>query len=226
MDNVSKYFKKDGTKTIFIGEKLEAFIPDRYANHGMLDIKDTVHTLGVFDITINNTIEQGMLLGAIIDMAPSSIERVRFGQDIYHKLIFTNGDVFVLDDTVVQQNIVSYVIFYEMILGGHYPRFMTYDKLMFLFDKVAEANGDKFRVGHAIYELLIATLARDKDNPEKPYRNTPMESKPMMVPLRAIARVASSTTAKILGSYMNDGIDAALATTPASNSELEDMLRR
>lgn len=226
MNEASKYFKKDKNKTIFIGDKLEAFVPDRYTNHGMLDIKDTVRTLGVFDITINDKLEHGLLIGAIVDMAPSNIERMRFGQDIYHKLTFTNGDVFIMDDTIVQRNMISYTVFYEAILGGHYPRFLTYDKLMFLFDMIAQANGDRFTTGHAIYEMLIATLARDQEDPEKPYRNTKMEKNPLMIPLRSIARVASSTSAKVLGSYMNDGIDAALATTPTSNSELEDILRR
>lgn len=225
-NDLSAFFKKDKNKTIFIGDTLEAFIPDRYSNHGMLDIKDTVHTLGVFDIIINGTLNHNLVIGGLIDMAPSSIDKVRIDKDVYHKLTFKKGDVFVMDDTIVQQKKVSYVIFYEMILGGHYPRFMDYNKLMILFDKIAEVTGDPFHIVHAIYEMLIATLARNPKDPEQPYRNTSMKAAPLMLPLRDIARVAKSTTAKILGSYMNKGIDTALAAEPSCNSELEDMLRR
>ena len=198
MDN-SKYFEKKGRSYIFKGDLLEVFIPMRYAQHGYLEIGNNVSTIGIFDMTINGSIESGYLLGAVIEMYPSDIESVTIDQQKYAKLILHKDDVFIKDCNVVKDAKISYIIFYEMFLSGHYPKFLKYFDCIGIFDRIMEANGDSFSADHMIFEMIVSVLFRDKDNLSTLYRHTNMKGGYQTIPLRTIAHVAQSTTGKIMG---------------------------
>jgi hypothetical protein len=224
--NFDTYFETKGKSVIFKGDLLEIFVPIRYSQHKYLDIINTVSTIGVFDMTINKTIETGYLLGAVIEIIPSDITTVTIGKDKFVKLILNKNDVFIKDTNVIKDQKISYVLFYEIFLSGHYPKFLTYNDCISLFDMVSKANGDTFSSDHMIFEMIISILFRDKNNLPTLYRYTDMNDGYVTIPLRTIAHVAQSTTGKIMGSYMNEGLDAAIVNAgDAVPNEIEDLLR-
>jgi hypothetical protein len=222
-----KYFEQKGKSLIFTGDVLEILIPSRYSNHGYLDIGNSIHTIGIFDMTINETIKTGYLLAATIEILPSETDMVSINNEKYLKLILHKGDTFIKDCNIVNDSKISYVMFYEIFYTGHFPEFLKYQDYAFLFDKFGMATGDKFGTDHMIFEMIVSVLFRDKNNVSMLYRNTPMTKEPLSIPLRLISHVAQSTTAKMIGSYMKDGIDASLVNAGDKfNSDVEDILRR
>lgn len=224
MDN-SKYFKMSKDSMIFIGNTLEVYIPVRYGQHGCLDVSESVKALAIFDMTINGSIDSGMLLPAKVTMKPNNIENILRDGERFQKLTFTKDDVFIVDTHVVKDEHVAYVMFYEFVYGGKTPRFMTYDKIGFIFEEAVQVTGINFPTNSAVFEMMTAVLHRDPKDLTKFYRLTDMKSEPLRIPLRTVAHAATSTTTKIVGSYDNEGFDAALINAADIPSEIENLLR-
>jgi len=219
-----KGFKRVGNTYVFTGMTLDVYIPTRFEAHGCLEINETLSTLGIFDMDIDGA-PSGLLLGAIIEMAPSSISTIMRDNKRFVKASFVNGDIFMTHDEVMQDQRLAYVIFYELMYGGHVPRFLKYDDDAFVFDKVSELINVNFRTDHVIFEMMTALTHRDKNNLNLQYRHTDMKTKPTRIPYRQIVQIAASTTSRIAGSYMDDGIDVSLINAAETNSEGEDLLR-
>jgi hypothetical protein len=222
----SKYFTLQGNSLVFTGDTLEVFVPDRYSMHGYLDISGSIKTIGVFDMLINGSIPAGYLLAGQIEIMSSNIEYKTVGTDRFVKATLHKNDIFIRDINVVRDVKISYVLFYEIYTGGHYPEFLTYERCATLFDSIAEVTGDSFRNNHMIFEMLVSMLHRDRDNLQVMYRNTDRTKPPIRIPMRMTAHVAQSTTGKIIGSYMKDGMDSALVNAADFNSDVEDLLRK
>lgn len=224
MDN-SQYFKKYKDSLIFIGKSLEVYIPVRYGQHGCLDVGESVKALAIFDMTINGNIESGMMLPAKVTMKPNNVESILRDNERYQKLTFTKDDIFIVDTHIVKDDHIAYVMFYEFIYGGNTPRFMTYDKIGFIFEVAQQVTGIKFPTNSAVFEMMTSVLHRDPKDLTKFYRLTDMKSDPLRIPLRTVAHAATSTTTKIVGSYDNEGFDAALINAADVSSEIENLLR-
>jgi len=221
----NKYFKKVKDSLIFIGNTLDVYIPVRYGQHGCLDISESVIALGIFDMTINGNIESGMMIPAKIKMKPNDINSMLLNGERYQKLTFLKDDIVIHDTHVVKDEHIAYVMFYEFIFSGKAPKFLTYEKLGFIFEKAVEVTGIKFPTNMAVFEMMISALHRDPEDLTKFYRLTNMKKKPLQIPMRSVAHAATSTTTKIVGSYDNEGYDAALVNAAETSSEIENLLR-
>jgi hypothetical protein len=223
---MEEFFKEVGDSCIFIGNKLEIFLPDRYEQHGCLAIGDEVMALGVFDMKINDDLDAGYYLPAKIAIKPSNVELVTLEGDRYVKLTLNKNDVFIKNLNVVQDQQLAYVIFYEIIYGGKTPKFLTYESSAQLFDTVSSIAKVNFPTDHVIFEMMTAMLHRDQDDITKQYRHTDQKRQPLNIPMRLTSHAAISTTSRIVGAYMDDGIDASLVNQSDVTSDIEDLLRR
>jgi hypothetical protein len=221
-----KYFKRVKDTVYFEGEKLEIFIPTRYEGHGCLDMTDTVRTLAIFDMKINGSIDLGYMLPAKVTIEPTDIEIVMKDGNRYAKLTLTKGDAFLKNTTVVRDTQLAYIIFYEMVYGGRTPNFIDYDQTAFIFDVVTEVTGVRFPTDHAVFEMMSAMLHRSQDDISLQYRLTDMKKPARNIPLSLVSHAALSTTSKIVGAYMDNGIDASLVNASDIPSEIEDLLRQ
>lgn len=222
----SKYFKQKGDTVYFEGDELVLFIPERYEKHGCLDISEKVSVLAIFDGTINKDIPFGYMLPAKVVVEPTYIDTVVKNGNRYAKLTLSKGDVFIKNINVVQDSTLAYIVFYEMVYGGRTPDFIDYNENGFIFDEVSRVTGVKFPTDHAIFEMMSAMLHRSQDDIAVQYRLTEMKKAPHVIPLSLVSHAAISTTSKIVGAYMDNGIDAALVNASDIPSDVENILRQ
>ena len=90
IDQFFEYDDKQKTMT-FIGESLVVMIPARYQVYNLLNLADTVTTLAVCDLVINDTYRAGLLMLATIEMEPGDVEMIMLGDLQYVKLTLSNG---------------------------------------------------------------------------------------------------------------------------------------
>ena len=102
---------------------------------------------------------------------------------------------------------------------------MTYDNLAFLFDIVKRITGCSLPAEHATFEMIYAYLARAKNNLKMSYRHTSMNEPPVFLKLKDVPHAASSTTAKLIGSYLNDSIASSMVNAAEDTSDIEELLR-
>lgn len=225
--DIKNIFQTDKNKVIrFIGNKLIVRIPKRYEIYGCLKIQQEVHTLGIFELIINDKIEKGFFLPAIAIMIPSDIQMVNIENETYYELTFEKNDVFMKSSYVVQNQALSYVIFKEFISVGKLPKFINYQNAPLMFDTLQKITGAKLTSNSVIYEIIFAYLYRNKKDIMKPYRLTNMKEEPVFIPAKDVAHSAISATGRIVGSYLNDCITSVIVNEAENNSEIEDILRQ
>jgi hypothetical protein len=226
-EDISQFFKQDTVNKVvyFIGDKLDIYIPIRYEDKGLLTITERVSTLAIFDMVINDTINVGFLFAATITIEHSQLDRVTIDNEQYLHLTLYKNDRFMCNTDYIKNDKFGYILWVEFIALGRLPRFITYENVVWLFDRIAEVIGVNFGVNHSVFEMLYAHLFRDSNDLSVKYRLTKMDKPPTMIELRNVAYGPDDTMSKILGSYMNVGLNAALITESTQPSPIEIHLR-
>ncbi len=226
MASVMKYFKKIEGSFVFIGKKLEIRIPRRYENYNLLSAQNVVQTLAIFEMIFDDNEYHGFLLPAVITIEPSNVYNKTINETDFLIVELQAGDKFMTSSILLKQPHISYAMFVEFISLGNLPKFMDYESTAFLFDRTKEVCDANLRVQHSVFEMIYSHLFRDPDDLTVKYRHTDMTKKPEFIELRSVTYGTDSTTAKIVGAYMNDGINAAIVNPSHQNHELEDLLRK
>lgn len=226
MDNeMKKYFKDVDGEVIFTGKTMEVFIPKRYENQDLVLVQDFIRTLAIFEVLIDDKIRKGFLLPALITMLPHETYSANIDGVDYYVGKFITGDKFMTSKTVLKQGHIAYFMFLEFISLGNLPSFIGYEEVAFLFDRAASMCGVKLDFNHSVFEMIYAHLFRDAKDLTKKYRHTDMKKKPAFIELRSVTWGTDSTTSKLVGSYLGDGLNSALVNQSDQPSELENLFR-
>ena len=224
--NTKDYFKfKTDKSVVFVGKTATIKISKRFQNYKLLEIKDTIKTLGIFDMEVDgNTV--GMMLPAVIEMCPSETKFMTEGSDDYVICTFNHGDTFIKDRRVVKDPHLAYVLFSEFVEKGKIPSFLSYGDYAFIFDIAQKVCGLKIPANHVAFEIIYAFLTRSTDDYTKQFRYTDMKKDPMFLRLSDIAHASTSNTAKLISSYLSDSMNAAIVNESENESKLEELLRQ
>ncbi len=220
-------FKQDTPKSpvIFTGDLCVVTILQKFEDtYDCVSVKDTVTTLGVFDMVVDG-IQSGMFLIGRIEMVPSSVDRVTIDNTPYIQLTFKKGDTFIKTTEMVVEESLAFIVWLEYIKFAHTLKAMSYEDQATMFDRMRLSAGVTFPVDHSVFETIFAHLSRDKDDFTIPYRNTDMTKDFRRIQLSDVTHAARSTSSRIIGAYNKDGINASLDNTNDSHSPIEDLLR-
>lgn len=222
--DLNKHLTKKGNQVIVTKGPITILIPRSYEKYKRLTVTDEVDTLAMFEITIDGE-TKGFFASASVIMKPSTVEYVTDSGQEYLKCTFTEGDIFFKSTSVVKNSNIAYIVFSEYIEKGQIPRFMKYDDLAFLFDTVKRLTGCSIPAEHATFEMIYAHLSRNRNNLKVPYRLTTMNEPPLFLKLKDVPHAATSTTAKLIGSYLNNSIATSMVNAAEDQSDIEDLLR-
>lgn len=225
ISDISPYFKQEGEGWIFTGKKLEVYIPTVYQDKGLLVLGETANTLGICQLVINDQFEADFLLLSKIVIEFTNQREEKKDDYPYIVLELINGQAFIKNRKLVKDSDLVYQVFMMMLAYGKVPPFLNYNSIQSLFDNDRRACGIDLGVNRCIWEMIYAHMHRDEKDPYQYYRLTPMTKQPVIVPLHAISHSPRSTTAKIVGSYMTDGMVSGLVDEPDEPSTVENLLR-
>ena len=226
--NITQFFKQEKNKVIFTGDELTIWIPERYKGKSCLKISKVVQSLGIFSMQIKSngkTYNFGYFLPRLINIEPTEILSDTQDENKFVKLVLYTNNVFIQSTELVKTSSVSYTAFYEFINSANIPSFINYDDKAFLFDKVSSETGVKFRVDHAIFEIIFAHLCKSQDDFSVQYRLTDMKKKEFQIPLSDVSHASVSTTSRLVGSYFSNGISSSLVEDNINPTTIENILR-
>jgi hypothetical protein len=227
IENVDKYFNYDdkNKRMTFTGKRLLVHIPKRYESRNLVEIGNTVKTLGILNLIIDDRYYAPICMLAKINIVPDNIQIVdKFGVD-YYELELSNNGIFIDHTETIKDGSFIYDIFVEFITLGRLPYFFTYESSTNIFDKSKELTNTSLWVDHVIFEMISAHLHRDSEDVSVFYRHTDMKKEAQYIPLRSISLSTESTTSKLLGSYFDDGLTASLVTENTEHKDIENYLR-
>ena len=218
---------KTGNGLIFTGSLAKVYIPLRYEVHDLLGIENVIRTLGIFQVEVKGEeVPYNLLLPAILSMKPSATEQRKINDIEYLICSFVAGDIFLESMTIIKQNFVLSKMFIEFIRNGNMPPWLTYDQMGPIFDVAQVMCGASLPVPHAILEMMVSHCSRDPDKLSVKYRYTNQKKQPVFLGLRDTTNVRDSTTSRLVGSYVMDGINASIVNQSQQRSEVEDLLRQ
>lgn len=224
--DISSFFKHENNKWIFVSKKLEVYIPKVYEEKDLAIIGDDVTTIGIIQLRIDDT-----YFANIMFLSKLTIEYLSYRNETednfkYIVLELQNGSAFIKNSSIVKNSNSLYDIFTLFLAHGKLPPFLTYDDIYKLFDNDSKHCGVSLKINHSVFEMIYAHIFRDKKDPFLPYRLTSMTEKPIIVPLHQISHGPISTTSKIVGGYLTEGITSALVDdTERIPSKIENLLR-
>lgn len=220
-----KLFTKKDNTFIVNPTKLVALIPERYKNFKFCTIDEHVTTFGIFDILVNDTELHGLLLPNFITLAPNEIDDTTIGEDTYIRCTFHKGDIFMSNRTVIRNKFLVIKMFKEFIGFANLPRFVNYQNCHYLFANVLKMTNMDLRIDPAIMEMIWAFLYRLKSDYRVQARYGKLDAEKDFIGLRNVSYGPDSTSAKIFGSYMSDGLNSALVNPNEVSKPLEDIMR-
>lgn len=223
-DKYLKYDEKTHTMT-FIGDTLEVRVQKRYSVYDLLEISDTVKTLGIMDAIVDGKYQVAPLMLAVFETSPSDIEETVINNIPYVVLRYTKGDLFMVNTQVVQNSGIIYAVYMELISRGKLPYWFGYDDIAKVFDRVREMTGSGIGADQVIFELEVAHLSRSTEDLSLMYRYTKPNSSMKFIPIKSVAYAPTSVMARLSGSRFDDGLAASLQLTSRVNQPLEDLFR-
>lgn len=226
--DIMKYFRKgnDGSLT-FIGKTLELRIPLKFKTYGALEQNgDSVITIGVMDMIFDDTYRAGLNILASITIEPDEISTMAYKGIDYLVLKLNEGSKFAQFTRVIQDNHVVYVLWSEFVTAGNLPYWFDYPATLALFANARSLTGSGIGVSRSVFEGIIAHIARDKDDLQKPYRLTSMKKPMELIALKSVSLAPTGTVARLNGSYMtSDGLTSALRYQVDEQQPFENILR-
>lgn len=225
--NIDQFFTHDAIAhtLTFTGETLELRIPKRFEVYGMLEVTEKVTALAVMDVIINQKFQCGLNLLAKIEIAPREISEMVWNDVAYLVLQLEHGDQLITHTQVVRDQSIIYALYVEFITRGKLIYTLDYTSLALLFDRVEALTGSGIGVDRVLFEMIISHLARSQDDPFVQYRHTDMAKAMRFIRLRSVSYAPTSTTARLLGSYFSDALDASLIHQVENEQPFENLLR-
>lgn len=218
-------YNADTKEMIFNSESLVIYIPKRYEVYDQLNISDTVKTLAVFDMVIDDKYHAGLMMFVNIEIEADDISQIMIGNIQYVVLNLTKGSRFICHTEIIADDSIVYTIWMEFISRGKLIYNIDYQTLSRLFDQSKSMCNVTIPVDHAIFEVIYSHLCRDPDNLAVQYRQTDMKKPFKFVPLTNVGYSTTSTTSKLLGSYFGQSLNSALIHTNDTQTPLEGLLR-
>lgn len=222
--------QEDGS--VIAVQNMKIYVPERFREKGLASIGADIYTVGIYALVVDDTYYAVDLTIAMMRITPTTISTVKFDQDSYLEFSFDVGSVVFPTNQLVKSDILVYYIFDEMFSKGRTPWYLNYEDRGLLFASADRHAGVSLTGNHTILEMIAAATARDPNNRTRNYRHVIQQQEdifvkpPAIVPLRSITFGPTNTTAKLMGSYWDDGLNSALVSPSEQTERIETILRR
>ena len=231
------FLKKDGDKLLFNGSgELIFYVPEKYFESSTAVVfGEIIELMGVFDYDVfdSNGKHSGMknfYYPTMIQCKPSSMEKITdfaITKDVkmnYRLLKFKKDDE-VICNTNIPKGIANAEKFINLMIGGHLPPTIPYNKLHEYINYNAELNGFGYGMSAQMLGIIVSELCRDKNDLTRPFRLTDMKDQLgyKMVSIKVLPKFISPYVA-ITSENADESIANAIINKTGSDSPLEKVM--
>ncbi len=230
---VKSVLKQTGTY-VTSTKPCKLIVPCTFQEGGMVSIGLETYTIGIFALVVEDTYYATSIVPSMMRIEPDRTS-YEYINDVKHFVFeFNPGSKIFANTNLVQQLLLIYNVFNEIVSRGRVPWHMTYDDLGSIFDNVKEFTGSNIGSEHDAVELLISLVARSPTDPKLQYRqylaalapNTKNIEPPYFAPLESVDLTVSNNLSKLTGSYFGIGVASVLVSPSTKVGRIEEQLRR
>lgn len=229
-DVVKSALKQVGQQ-LMTSKDMVIVIPYRYIQGKLATVGNTVNTLAVFGIIVDDCYGISSVC-ASMTLTPSSTTIVSYEGEDFFEFSFDKGAVVCPNINLVVDDANAFNIYNEFIAKGRIPWFMNYEDFAKVLTTAHNHAGINLSGTNAPLELIITSIARDKKDLYTYYRNTinsideQYVKPPSYVPFKSVSYGATNTAGKIMGSYFDEGLTSALTAPEGGPEGVEIHLRK
>ena len=222
---------KEVKDSLIAVKRCRIYIPESYIGGPLGSIEDSIRIVGIYGIVVEDKYYAVSSALAIMEIEPSATNVVTIDNIKYMEFTFEVGDTVIRNINLIRTGTLVYRIYNEIIAKGKIPWYLQYKDLCLLFTTAYIHGNANLQGDSAILELIASSMARQKDDRTKFYRLQPglnaKEDKigPAFIPLRYVGMQATSTVARLLGAYFQEGVTSALISPSTRTESIEDILR-
>jgi len=213
-------------------EPLRVHIPERFAERDLASIEDVSYILGFMAVITEDNYYASSTITAMIRTEPDRVGRCVVDDVGYIELHYDKGSRFVANTNLVMLDNLVHRVYTELYGMGRIPWYYNYEDFPKFFADTGKYNGVTPAADLAVWEYMAAQLCRDPDDPTKYYRQRKdakqayLTHPPQITSLRNVALGATNVTARLAGSYFDDGLTASLVNPSDRAERIETMLRQ
>lgn len=218
-------------KSIVTRGGCKIYIPMRYAERDLATVSNNVRIIGIFCIVLP-TGEYGVSTAmAQMDITPVSTNQVTVDGVDYYEFEFEPGGTVIAYRSLVMNDNLPYRVYNEFVATGNIPWYFSYEDVGKLFVSSQHHAGVRLAANHQVLEMIAAAISRSEENRRQHFRlsidkrSDLTKKTPAFIALRAISLTADTTTARLMGSYFDDGLDSALTHPSEKSDDIEKLLR-
>jgi len=207
-------------------------IPANWPEHKLAKLGTEIFILGIYALIIEDKYYGVSRAPTMLQIEPDSTQTIKIEDEEYLEFSFAPKSTVAVTTDVLMDNRILYNIYNEFIAKGSIPWYFTYRDLGGLFEYSAKYSGTMLGANHIIHEMVAATISRNPKKLNEQYRHSiatlsDLDAiKPTVVKLNSVSYGATNTTAKLIGSYFEDGVSSALVNPSTQVEPIESILRR
>lgn len=210
-------------------DDLDILFPKHYLDGKLGSMDSRFNPLGIW-VVVSNGRYAVHSVPAIMPMTPSATTVVKINDMPYYKLSWSKGEIVVPNTRLVKRQSLAFEIYDEFIAKGRVPPYMNKRDYVEILYHVQEFCDVSLRTDPAILAGYGASTARYPQDQTKPAREFYTKQSDLIdmpiirIPLRSVAYGADNTTARLLGSYLNEGLMSSLVNRSEGTQNIEQIL--
>lgn len=224
---------------VLVGDTLVAkkpcsiILPFRWLQAGLLEIGRTSYCATIFPLVNENGEYAVSNVCTQMEITPSSIEIIKHEGKEHYVFMFDKGSVISPDVNLVVDDVYSYAVYDELVQKAKAPWFLNYNDVGRVMATSKSHSGVNLADTNAIFELVVASLSRNKDMSLLYRQVIPSLDEAILakhqregVPLNSVVYAAANKMNKLMGGYIEDGLTSALTENESPVSGVELLLRK
>jgi len=227
-DVIKKKFKTVGD-TIICKDDIYVMFPEKFIPKRLAIMGPTIKLVSLYAILDKNYNYATVIAPVYITLTPSNVNDVIVNGVMYKLLEFSKDSVYCGNRNLVQNDSFMYDLFTELYRLGNIPWYINYKMLSNIFLESKKYANSNIGNDPLAFEILSAIIARDVKDKKVQYRhiiNSIDANKPISyVGIDDRLYAYDNTVAKIMGSYMEDGLTTAILDPEKETTLLSSLLR-
>lgn len=230
-EGVKKVLRTLPNGSVATTEPLHIHVPETFRGKSILVMGEEISTMGFIPLILESGIYGVYTIPAMIRLNPGQTNIIEVEGKSYYDFFFPAGTVVFKSVELFKDNSKLYNLVDEVLSRGRVPWYYGYEDMASFFTNVEVYTGTRLVTVRSVGEMVIAQIARlasRRNDPIRYHLTKPGENLRVglaWLPLRNVTIGAVGLTAKLIGPYMDDGIDAALVEEGGKSSDLEEVLR-
>jgi len=203
-------------------------IPKHWTEGALGSMESKVNALANYGIIVDGKYACSIAC-CIMTFTPETVNTITVDELPYLEMVFSAGTP-ILTIPVIKTAPLLYEINNEFDNKGKKPWYMNESDLARLFDTAEYHAGAGIGADRAITEMMVASRMRMPEDRAKYYKEAYTTEKqyaenlPEIIAGRSVGYGATNTSARLLGSYMSEGMTSALVNPTEKLEKVEALL--